>query len=1317
MVAGCIMAPANNCTISGNTASDKGGGLYGGIANNCTISGNAAGHGGGMCNGTANNCTISGNSASRAGGMYNGSAHNCIIWYNEAIEEINLRNTSATNCASTDVLHGVNGNITNAPMLLSASYIAANSPCRSAGNPAFSSGTDIDGQAWLNPPSIGCDELYGPGTFTGPIELALSVPDYPLLVGYPGAFRAGIQGVVSETQVAFGDGEISTNSPYIFEHTWAAEGDYNVVLTAFNDSYASGISVTQAVHVVTAESSTIYVSGTTGNDADNGLSWATAKQTIQAGVDAQNLVGGRVVISNGTYVVSSEISVKKNIRVVGLNGPDYTMVDGGGSNRCFNLGNSACIISGLTITNGFSSSGGGIYCSGNTPIITNCTINGNTALRGGGLHFGTAINCSISGNAADYRGGGLSDGIANNCTISGNTAGSGGGMYRGTATNCVISGNFALGRTGSEEEGGGGMYRGAANNCTISGNSAPNGEGGGLLYANANQCTISGNSAWGGGGMSAGTANNCAISRNTAENGGGLSSVWANNCTIIRNSALYSSGGMFYSRAKNCIIWYNEAAEEKNMGYYSTASYCSSPGVTHGADGNITNAPLLVAGFHLATNSPCRGAGSSVYATGTDIDGEAWLNPPSIGCDEILAAVAGPINLRIVGPSHICTGWEASYIVDIRGPFTGSLLDSGDGAVVTNEIIMPHIWRTPGVYDMVLTAYNDDHSDGVTHTQRVEVVSADESAIHVSNATGKDADDGRSWATAKKSIQSGVDAQTVLGGLVLVSNGTYEVREEVLIGKEIAVRSISGSGSTIVDGCGSNRCFYLKASNCQISGFTITNGFADYEGGGIYCLSTIPVVSNCTISGNTAEYGGGMYYGTAKNCTFSENAAPYGAGIMDGNASNCAIVRNSAADSGGGMFFGTANNCTISGNSASDSGGGMQYGTAFNCEIIRNSAGNCAGGMYYGNAYNCSISGNSAGDSAGGMYKGKAYNCVISGNTATSYNDLYYTDSHHSCSPDLTHGNRGNTTNAPLYVDAANGNYRLQSNSPCINWGNNSYVSISTDMDGNPRIIDGYVDMGCYEYQGLIGEADNDVDGVSDAWERLWFGMNIMPDENADGDWSSNGDEYIAGTDPTNAASFFRATFGSATNSGSNHLVITWKAVTGRVYNVYWTPSLMEEFQPLELGITYPQNSYTDLVHSAESSGFYRVIVMRADYDADGDGLPNDWESRFGVANALADVDNDGFNNISEYIAGTDPTNDASYFMTTGSVADKNGTKGFVVEWISIPDRLYSIEWAPDLLADFQPLETAIEHPQKSYLDTAHLSASNAFYKVDVRLK
>ena len=76
-----------------------------------------------------------------------------------------------------------------------------------------------------------------------------------------------------------------------------------------------------------------------------------------------------------------------------------------------------------------------------------------------------------------------------------------------------------------------------------------------------------------------------------------------------------------------------------------------------------------------------------------------------------------------------------------------------------------------------------------------------------------------------------------------------------------------------------------------------------------------------------------------------------------------------------------------------------------------------------------------------------------------------------------------------------------------------------------------------------------------------------------DGDGLSAWQEYIAGTDPTNAASCLKAT---QTTVRSNLNVIAWSPVSGRVYSVYWSTNLMNGFQPLETNIFYPQGSYTN---------------------------------------------------------------------------------------------------------------------------------------------
>jgi hypothetical protein len=70
------------------------------------------------------------------------------------------------------------------------------------------------------------------------------------------------------------------------------------------------------------------------------------------------------------------------------------------------------------------------------------------------------------------------------------------------------------------------------------------------------------------------------------------------------------------------------------------------------------------------------------------------------------------------------------------------------------------------------------------------------------------------------------------------------------------------------------------------------------------------------------------------------------------------------------------------------------------------------------------------------------------------------------CTTPLPSSGAGNFSNEPLFVDLAGGDLRLQMGSPCINAGNNAYAVGTTDLDGNPRIVGGTVDVGAYEWQG-----------------------------------------------------------------------------------------------------------------------------------------------------------------------------------------------------------------------------------------------------------
>ena len=126
-------------------------------------------------------------------------------------------------------------------------------------------------------------------------------------------------------------------------------------------------------------------------------------------------------------------------------------------------------------------------------------------------------------------------------------------------------------------------------------------------------------------------------------------------------------------------------------------------------------------------------------------------------------------------------------------------------------------------------------------------------------------------------------------------------------------------------------------------------------------------------------------------------------------------------------------------------------------------------------------------------------------------------------------------------------------------------------------------------------------------------------------------------------------------------------------------------------------------------------LGVSADGDMDGDLLPNGWETDyFGNATnglALFDSDNDGQDNLSEFISGTDPTNGNSYF----SIDCVINPSGFVLTWDSVPGREYSV-WHGDAMGTnaFVGLTNGLPYPRNSYTDAVHGASSAGFYRVKV---
>src|SRR5439155_26219463 len=211
---------------------------YSSTLNNCALIG-TLGNAAEYCGLT--NCTVTGNSY----GPYSSTLANCIVYFNGV--NVDWGCTLSYCCTTPRPTDGV-GNISMDPQLASASHLSTASPCRGAGNAAYASGTDIDGEAWLSPPSIGCDE-YHAGAVTGPLSVGIAAAFTNVAADFPLEFSALIEGRTTASVWDFGDGSRATNAPYA-SHAWAALGDYAVVLRAYNESQPGGISATVIVHVI-----------------------------------------------------------------------------------------------------------------------------------------------------------------------------------------------------------------------------------------------------------------------------------------------------------------------------------------------------------------------------------------------------------------------------------------------------------------------------------------------------------------------------------------------------------------------------------------------------------------------------------------------------------------------------------------------------------------------------------------------------------------------------------------------------------------------------------------------------------------------------------------------------------------------------------------------------------------------------------------------------------------------------------------------------------------------------------------------------------
>lgn len=238
----------------------------------------------------------------------------------------------------------------------------------------------------------------------------------------------------------------------------------------------------------------------------------------------------------------------------------------------------------------------------------------------------------------------------------------------------------------------------------------------------------------------------------------------------------------------------------------------------------------------------------------------------------------------------------------------------------------------------------------------------------------------------------------------------------------------STGGQAEEDGGGAGIC--LKYSNTTVKNVIVANNGGVTLGCGIYCSDGNPKISNSIIINNKnpnlydVRPGGGIQCGYSANLTVE----------------NSVICCNENSIGGGIYISGISSyipnvtivNCIISDNKCTEYGGGIYF---MGVEVSVQSS------LFWNN-------------------EGGNFHCDDQwlGVNVTTNNNLDSCDAY------------GNLIFDPQFTNPAISDFTLDSESPCIDAGNNNYVTSVIDFVHNFRIWDGnndndsIVDMGCYEY-------------------------------------------------------------------------------------------------------------------------------------------------------------------------------------------------------------------------------------------------------------
>ncbi len=808
---------------------------------------------------------------------------------------------------------------------------------------------------------------------------------------------------------------------------------YNYLQDALADANSSAkpVEIRVAQGTYTPDSSSADPDGNGDREATFQLINAVAIKGGYAGHGAPNPDARDTELYESN--LSADLYGNDDYNYVGREENSYHILTGSGTDG-------TAVLDGFSIRHGHANRqadpwGAGMYNDHGSPTVQNCLFISNYAFAeqgsmGAGMYnyrsSPVLINCAIIGNMADV-------------TNKDQAGGNGGGMYNHLSnpklTNCTIRSNGA-------RENGGGMYNLDSNpKLTYS-----------VFYGN-----------------------------NSFLNGGGMynsrSSLTLTGCLLIWNWTSGDSGGTIYSTASNATL--TNCTLTKNGGTNGSSIACDSPGQLHPSTIQVTNCILWDQDNAIWNND-----NSSINISYSNVH-RGWAGVGNISADPMFVFPAGVDNFHLEESSPCINTGDPDYI---PGPNETDF--DGKSRIIGGRIDM-------GVYEF--------------QGRMILYVDAD--------APGDN--NGSSWFNAYKSLQDALIVADPTGGPVeiRVAQGNYkpDQGEAVTPGDrtasfQIKVRVIVKGGyagfgepdpnardielhNTILSGdlAGDDGPNFenndensysvvtggARGEKTILDGFTITGGnangqeFDNTQGGGIRIDSDWGfTVTTCTIIRNRAKGSGGGMHSS-------------GVGGEDSMITNCRFISNRSESTGGALCLDAESspdiiNCIFSGNSA----------------VAGGAIGNVEG---YPTIRNCTFTGNRAQDECNAVidYDVMGFrNCILWANTGESSQlvpDCY--GGSYNCIQGWTGALEGvgNINENPRFVRPGfwetedlwiDGDYHLLSNSSCIDTGDPDHVTgpEETDLDGNPRVMGGRIDMGAFESsddppQVIFKRGDCNADG------------------------------------------------------------------------------------------------------------------------------------------------------------------------------------------------------------------------------------------------